>query len=101
MVRIKVGAARGQDLYVLLDKEDSIRLGNRSLRLDRYGYAYFRTRSGSKRPQTYIHRFVMDTPAHLTVDHINHDKMDNRKSNLRNVTIQENLKNKRSKVIKL
>lgn len=39
----------------------------------------------------YLHRLVMSAPKGLVVDHINHDKNDNRRENLRLCTHQENL----------
>lgn len=44
-----------------------------------------------------IHRVIMKTPAHLQVDHINHDTLDNRKINLRNVTNSQNMMNTRKR----
>ena len=42
-----------------------------------------------------IHRIIMDiTDSKLQIDHINHDKLDNRKENLRVVTHQQNSYNK-------
>jgi len=40
-----------------------------------------------------LHRLVMNTPKTLMVDHKNHNTVDNRKYNLRNVTNYENSQN--------
>lgn len=47
------------------------------------GYAYNK-KYGS------MHRFIMSAPYGMVVDHINHDRHDNRKENLRIVTVHEN-----------
>ena len=41
-----------------------------------------------------LHRFIMNAPIEMEVDHINHNRLDNRKSNLRVVTHQQNNMNK-------
>lgn len=41
-----------------------------------------------------LHRWVMDNPKNKQIDHINRNPLDNRKSNLRVVTCQENSQNK-------
>jgi len=40
--------------------------------------------------RVYLHRWIMGSPATKHVDHINGDKLDNRRSNLRIVTASEN-----------
>ena len=41
-----------------------------------------------------LHRLIMNPPDEIDIDHINHDKSDNRKSNLRFATRSQNLVNK-------
>ncbi len=43
--------------------------------------------------RTYLHRMLIDAPAEFQVDHINGDKLDNRKSNLRLATSLQNRHN--------
>lgn len=46
-----------------------------------------------------LHRLLMDAPDGMEVDHINHDCLDNRRANLRVVTHQENILNRRGPAI--
>lgn len=59
---------------------------------DSTGAGYVKCRSENIR----LHRFIMDAPNNLYVDHINHNGLDNRKSNLRICTKQENDFNKQT-----
>lgn len=42
-----------------------------------------------------LHRFLLDAPEGMVVDHINHNTLDNRKSNLRILTHAENHQNRK------
>jgi len=65
--------------------------GSRSLRLSRNGYVYFNTDENGHRQRHYLHRWVMRAPAGLDVDHINGDRQDNRKKNLRLCSRSQNM----------
>lgn len=47
-----------------------------------------------KNKKIYLHRYIMDCPDGMDVDHKNHNKFDNRKSNLRIVNRSQNMMNK-------
>ena len=55
---------------------------------------HYSNRGYAQRNGTLMHRVIMATPIGLDTDHINGDKLDNRKSNLRICTRQENCLNK-------
>jgi len=42
-----------------------------------------------------MHRFLLNTPVDLTVDHIDGDTLNNQRHNIRNCTLSENLMNKK------
>ena len=46
-------------------------------------------------PKKLLHRLIMDAPKGKSVDHINHDRLDNRKCNLRICTSSQNSMNRR------
>lgn len=70
---------------ILIDVEDLDLLKTYSWYISSRGYAC--TRINNK--LVYMHRLLMN-PQNLQVDHINRNKLDNRKTNLRVVTNQQN-----------
>lgn len=52
-------------------------------------------RSDGKNTTIRMHREIMKTPTNLRCDHINHDTLDNRVENLRNVTNSQSAMNRR------
>lgn len=75
---------------ILVDLDDVQELKQYTWSLNREGYV--RTRINNK--YILMHRFVNKCPDNQVVDHINRNKLDNRKSNLRNCSIAENCHNK-------
>jgi hypothetical protein len=56
-------------------------------------YAHARIKRDGKWITLVMAREIMSTPANLVCDHINHDTLDNQKSNLRNVSVKQNNEN--------
>lgn len=84
----------GQSFPVLVDDEDYPFLSRFTWQLSDGGYYYVKwpVNSKGKFTELYLHKIVMAT--HGIVDHINGDKSDCRKENLRPATYQENGWNK-------
>ena len=54
-------------------------------------------RATIKGRDVYLHRFIMEPPDDMHVDHRNHCTLDNRRENLENVNCAENMKRRRFK----
>ena len=79
---------KDQKSKCLVDKEDCEFLINfGKWYIDNTGYV-----KNSHKSQK-IHRLIMKNPINLHIDHINGDKLDNRKCNLRVATVSENRQN--------
>jgi hypothetical protein len=80
---------------LIVDNEDYEWVNRISWSIDLCGYAYARTyeRGTGKRETFRLHRKLIDAPIGMQVDHINRNKLDNRKINLRLVTPKNNSRN--------
>lgn len=77
--------------YTLIDTEDIERLKPYYFIKDANGYW------STCHKNIKLHRFLMDAPEGMVVDHISHDRSDNRKCNLRVCTVGQNNMNNRRK----
>ncbi len=88
-----------QGKVALVDKADYVWLNQWKwyVRKDRkrYFYATRMVYTLDKWTQIQMHRFIMNAPAHLHVDHINFDTLDNRRQNLRLCTSGQNTSSQR------
>lgn len=86
----------------LIDDSDYEVLSQWKWRKTNYGYAGRMKhisggwRAGNKKVKLILmHRLIMDVPEDMQTDHINGDRLDNRRSNLRIVTQLQNAQNSR------
>lgn len=77
--------------YAQVDAEDHHDLMRFEWTVDHEGYAQFRNRILSM--SVSMHRYLMDFPEGLVVDHIRWNRLDNRRSMLRICTVAENNRN--------
>lgn len=71
---------------VLVNNEDFECLNQWKWYLSAKGYAVRKPGKSA----VFMHRLINKTPADKQTDHINHNKLDNRRTNLRSVTNQQN-----------
>lgn len=75
--------------FAIVDEEDFRRLSAYKWHYSK-GYAGRTVKIEGKKRTIWMHREVMNAPDHLLVDHRNHNRTDNRKSNLRLATKADN-----------
>jgi hypothetical protein len=75
----------------VVDDDDFEKYGEYKFYSNGKGHVYRNGENGTM----YLHREIMNAPDGMIVDHINGDKLDNRKSNLRLATPRQNQFNKR------
>ena len=78
-----------QGKVAVVDDVDYEQLSRYKWQFDRYAYRTIVLDNGKKR-SIRMHRAIMQPPKGLVVDHINGDKLDNRRSNLRVVEYSVN-----------
>lgn len=87
-----------QGKYALVDNEDFERLNQwKWFYAETYsgysGYATRKVKIEDKYRNVYMHRYILNCPKSLQVDHINGNTLDNRKKNIRLCNRSENIQN--------
>ncbi len=94
MRRIPLHGKHGLGKFVLVDDRDYEKLSQYKWRMTTLGYV---VRTHYVRPKInviWMHREIMETPKGLETDHIDHNRLNNQRSNLRIATHQQNNYNK-------
>lgn len=79
--------------YAIVDREIFDKLSKRKWHFNgRYAARHIK---GNNRKLLLMHRVILETSKGLETDHINGDKLDNRRSNLRECTVSQNAMNKK------
>jgi len=79
----------------IVDDEDFERLSQYKWFCNKRGYAQRGATIDGKRTTVLMHREIMQPPPDMHIDHINGNRLDNRRCNLRIVTPQQNQFNRR------
>lgn len=82
-----------KDKVIFYDEEDQPIVDSRKWHINSMGYAVWRGTVNGKKSTVRLHRLINNTPTGLTTDHINHNRLDNRRCNLRDCTQSENMRN--------
>ncbi len=88
-----------QGKYAIVDPEDYKRLSKYKWYAKKCGKTFYASRTvwtgkNNKRINITMHRQILNPPHPLVVDHINHNGLDNRKTNLRPATRRQNNMNR-------
>jgi len=86
-----------QGKEAIIDDEDAARVLKHRWHAvqPRPGYFYAATILPRQATKTPLHRFILNPPTEMLVDHVNHDGLDNRRANLRVCTYRQNSLNSR------
>jgi len=94
MKKIKLGGNNGIGKFALVDDKDFEMLNEHRWHCLNKGYAIRKIRVDGKRTALLMHRLIMNTPEGMDTDHIDGNKLNNQKSNLRICTRSQNQMNR-------
>jgi hypothetical protein len=83
-----------QGKFAIIDEADADSVLASNWSFGRQGYAVRHVGGRDSRNYLLMHRWLMDTPKGMDTDHINGNRIDNRRSNLRICTRSQNVRNR-------
>lgn len=89
-----INSAKYGKYKVLIDDEDREKVLSERWCVSRKASGFYVV---NRRSGVYLHRLLTDAIKGQTVDHVNHNTLDNRKMNLRICTHAENIRNRKGK----
>jgi len=92
--KIALSGERAKGLFAVVDESDYYKFSKYSWYLSAKGYACRRTEIGGVSKNHYIHRGVANTPDGKITDHIDGDKLNNCRNNLRVCNFSQNMQNR-------
>lgn len=84
----QIPLTKGQ--FAIVDDDDFERVSALKWHIINNQYAGRETSRSNGKKMVYLHRFIMNTPDGMHTDHINHNKLDCRKENLRICSKRQN-----------
>lgn len=93
MKKIEIYGRNGTGKYALVDDDDFKLVSGRKWYITKFGYLLSYVNKNGKYTHEYMHRVIANPVNSMVVDHINRNRLDNRRSNLRICTRAENTYN--------
>lgn len=84
----RIYLSRGK--FALVDDEDYPVVSQYKWSYDKNGYVVRKVVKSKRQKKVMLHRFLLDAPDGMDVDHVNKHKLDNRRRNLRLATRSQN-----------
>lgn len=91
---IQLTGKLAQGASTLVDAEDSVWLNKKKWYMTSIGYPARTVYQDGKAKKLLMHRAIMEAAKNQEIDHINRDKLDNTRSNLRFCSHRENMLNR-------
>lgn len=94
-IKVPLTGKRGIGKFAIIDADDADKIVGYSWHVTDKGYARRSTVVSGRTKNYRMHHAILPPPPGKVIDHINHDRLDNRKGNLRAVSAIQNNHNRK------